>query len=89
MDYDFDPKKDKSNLAKHGISLAEAENFDWETAIVREDTRRRYAEPRFTAAGLIEERLHVMVFCFRAGNVRVISLRKANSREVKQYAKNS
>ena len=62
---------------------------NWETAVVCEDTRKHYAEPRFEATGLIGIRLHVMVFCLRADVIRVISLRKANPREVKSYvAKN-
>lgn len=87
MDYEFDPTKDERNLDKHGLSLADAEGFDWETAVVDEDTRKLYAEPRFEAKGFIGERLHVMVYCLRADVVRVISLRKANAREVKDYAK--
>ena len=59
---------------------------EWETAVVHEDTRKQYAEPRFQATGYIGDRLHVMVFCLRADAVRVISLRKANKREGKSYA---
>jgi len=87
VNYEFDPAKDESNLDKHGLSLADADGFEWETAVVREDARERYAEPRFEAKGYVGDRLHVMVFCLRAETVRVISLRKANSREVKDYAK--
>ena len=86
MDYEFDPTKDDSNMDKHGLSLADAGGFEWETAVVHEDARKQYAEPRFTATGYIGNRLHVMVFCLRADTVRVISLRKANPREVKSYA---
>lgn len=86
MHYEFDPAKDASNMDKHGLSLAEAGDFEWETAVVHEDTRKRYDEPRFEAKGYIGDRLHVMVFCLRADAVRVISLRKANPREVKSYA---
>ncbi len=86
VNYEFDTAKDESNLDKHGLSLADAEGFEWETAVVHEDTRKQYAEPRFQATGYIGDRLHVMVFCFRADAVRVISLRKANPREVKSYA---
>lgn len=86
MNYEFDPTKNESNLDKHGVSLADAEAFEWETAVVREDTRKPYPEQRFEAKGYIGNRLHVMVFCLRADTVRVISLRKANSREVKDYA---
>lgn len=86
MDFEFDPAKDDINLDKHGVSLADAEGFEWESAVVREDTREPYAEPRFEAKGYTGDRLHVMVFCLRADAVRVISLRKANPREVKSYA---
>lgn len=87
MNYEFSPAKDESNLDKHGMSLADAEDFEWMTAVVREDTRRRYAEQRFEATGYIGARLHVMVYCLRSDAVRVISLRKANAREIKRYAK--
>ena len=86
MSFEFDPAKDESSLEKHGISLADADGFEWASAVVREDTREQYAEPRFEAKGYIGDRLHVMVFCLRADAVRVISLRKANPREVKCYA---
>lgn len=87
MNYEFDQAKDENNLDKHGLSLAEAEFFEWETAVVREDTRKQYAEQRFEATGYIGDRLHVMIFCFRSVSVRVISLRKANKREENRYAK--
>lgn len=87
MHYEFDPVKDAMNIDKHGLSLADADGFEWEAAVVREDTRKRYAEPRFEAKGYIGDRLHVMVYCLRADAVRVISLRKANAREVNDYAK--
>ena len=88
MDYEFDPAKNESNLDKHGLSLAEADGFEWDTAVVREDTRKPYAEQRLEATGLIDDRLHVMIYCLRDDAVRVISLRKANSREVKRYVEN-
>jgi uncharacterized DUF497 family protein len=87
MDYEFDPAKDESNLDKHGLSLADAEGFEWETAVVREDTRKQYDEQRLEATGYIGDRLHVMIYCRRRDAIRVISLRKANPREMKRYAK--
>ncbi|MNE51790.1 hypothetical protein D3C80_1464360 [compost metagenome] len=50
-----------------------------------EDLRRDYGERRFQVLGYIGERLHALVFTPRDGAVHVISLRKANSREVKRY----
>jgi uncharacterized protein len=85
--YEYDPYKDKINFKKHGVPLTEVENFDWETAVVREDTRRNYPEPRFEVRGYIGDRLFVIILCLRGSVIRVISLRKANTREVKRYAK--
>lgn len=61
--------------------------MEWATALMEEDTRKAYGERRFQVLGYIGERLHAMVFTPREGKVHVISLRKANSREVKKYAK--
>lgn len=87
MKYEHDPKKLAENVAKHGVWFSEAEGFEWDSATIRPDDRRRYAETRFEATGLIGTRLYVLVFCFRETNIRLISLRKANPREVRRYAK--
>ncbi|HQR54229.1 MAG TPA: BrnT family toxin [Burkholderiales bacterium] len=50
-----------------------------------EDLRKEYGEQRFQALGLVAGRLHAMVFTPRSGKVHVISLRKANRREVRRY----
>ncbi len=86
MRYEHDPEKLAVNVAKHGIWFEEADGFDWETAVVRVDSRRAYGEPRLAATGYIGDRLHVMVFTLRVNAVRIISVRRANSREVKRYA---
>ncbi|MCW5238531.1 BrnT family toxin [Verminephrobacter eiseniae] len=75
MNYEFDLAKDESNLDKHGMSLADAEGFEWETTVVREGTREQYAEQRLGAIGFIGDRLHVMICCWRSNAVRVISCR--------------
>ncbi|WP_238474184.1 BrnT family toxin, partial [Altericroceibacterium spongiae] len=62
MEIEFDPAKDETNIAKHGLSLLAAERFDWETAFEREDDRFDYGEVRFVALGMIGDRLHVLVF---------------------------
>lgn len=48
-------------------------------------TLHRYGEARFIALGYIVDRLYSMVFTVRGDMLRVISLRKANKREVKRY----
>ncbi len=84
---DKDPAKERRNLAERGLSLDLAERLDWATALVWEDMRKDYGERRYCVLGFIEDRLHSVVFTPRDGKPRVISLRKANKREVKRYEK--
>jgi len=84
-DISFDPAKNERNIASRGISFEVAEQFEWDTALIAEDLRKEYGERRFQAVGLIAGRLHAMVFTPRGGTVHVISLRKANRREMRRY----
>jgi len=81
----FDPQKNERNIAQRGIPFEFVEDFEWDNALVVEDLRKDYGERRFQALGLIAGRLHALVFTPRAGLVHVISLRKANRREIKLY----
>ncbi len=85
MKYEWDEIKCKENLAKHGVDFTSIRAFDWQTAQVFEDLRYDYGEARYIAIGRIETRLFVLVFTRREASVRVISLRKANQREVNHY----
>lgn len=87
MKIEFDPFKDRANVAKHGVSLRAAEGFDWSTALEREDDRFDYGEIRFVALGLIGDRLHVLVFTQGSHDdaVRAISLRSAEKHEARFY----
>lgn len=90
MNVTFDPAKDAVNLAKHGVSLADAAGLEWDTAVVWPDRRHDYDEARMIALGYIGLRIMAAVFVDRPPEQpterRIISLRKANSREVKRYA---
>lgn len=82
----FDRAKDASNNEKHSVSLAEAEDFEWDNAVTWPDQRREYGEQRMIGLGYIGNRLFNVVFVDRGDERRIISLRNANSREVKRYA---
>jgi len=82
----FDPAKDAANIVKHGVSLAEAGNLAWETAVIWLDTRRNYGEPRMSAIGYIRQRLYFVAYVDRGAARRIISLRKANDKEERHYA---
>ena len=53
--------------------------------IVRKDTRWSYGEDRYQMLGAIEHRVFVVVYTIRSSAIRIISARKANQREVKDY----
>ena len=86
MNITFDPAKDAANLAKHGVSLALAVSIEWEGALVWRDDRRAYGEIRMAGIGYIGLRLFYVVFVDRADGRRIVSLRRANSREIRRYA---
>lgn len=54
-----------------------------------EDTRQEYGEERRITTGLIDERLHVIVYTTRGAAIRLISARKANRKEVRNYGNRS
>lgn len=81
----FDPVKNERNIADRDLSFAQAANFDFSSALFWFDTRKRYPEQRIAALGLLEGRVHSLVFVETDTGIRVISFRKANPREVKRY----
>lgn len=85
MDISYDPAKNERNIAERGLSFERAADFDFETAKIREDVRRAYPERRFVALGWLDARLHLLCFSPVPGGIRVISFRKANRREQRDY----
>lgn len=87
MHITFDPAKDARNIAKHGVSLALAGQLAWDEAVVWIDDRRNYGEARQCALAPLGSRLYAVVFVERAEGRRIVSLRKANDREVRRYGR--
>jgi uncharacterized DUF497 family protein len=85
MDITYDANKNTKNIADRGLSFELVRELEWATALVVEDLRKDYSERRFQVIGYIGARLHVVVFTLRASAIHVISLRKANKREVQRY----
>lgn len=85
MKIDFDPAKNAKNIRERGLSFERVVEFDFETAKFAIDNRRDYGEIRYRVLGFIDHRLHALVLVEIVGGIRVISFRKANKREVKQY----
>lgn len=88
MRIEFDPAKDSTNQAKHGASLSVAIDLDWEAALVWVDERFEYGETRMIALAPRVNILYCVAFVDRGDVRRIISLRRANRREVKHYVEN-
>jgi uncharacterized DUF497 family protein len=85
MRFTFDPKKDKVNQEKHGLSLSVANEFDWDDALTWVDVRKNYGELRCISLVPINQRLYCVVYVDIKLSRRIISLRKANLREIDKY----
>jgi uncharacterized DUF497 family protein len=88
MNYEWDESKRVANIVKHGVDFTAAEDFDWSTAMETIDNRFTYNETRWIALGRINKRVYVLIYTERRKKIRLISLRKANKREIDFYEKN-
>jgi uncharacterized DUF497 family protein len=82
----WNERKRAANLRKHGVDFSLAEQFDFAAAATIVDDRKDYGEVRFRACGAVAGRVYVIVFTRRGNQVRIISARKANAREIVRYA---
>lgn len=85
--YEWDDEKHKQNLLKHGLSFEDADLVFSGFCITFEDKRYNYGEERFITLGMLEGRTVVITHTPREDKTRLISMRKANSRETKIYQK--
>lgn len=86
MNFEWDEAKSEACFRERGFDFAYAARaiFDPDR-LVRADIRHSYGEERYQLTGKIEQRLFVVVYTPRHDVMRIISARKANQREVKQY----
>jgi hypothetical protein len=90
MDFEWDLAKSNSCQTSRNFDFAYVISiFEDPTLLVEHDLRWEYGEERFQALGVIDGRVFVVIFTRRLRSIRIISARKANSREVKRYEKNS
>jgi hypothetical protein len=82
----YDPAKNDRNIAERDLPFDRVRDLDWETALILQDRRRDYGETRLQVMGLIDSRLHVAVITRRSDALHVISLRKANIKEIRRHA---
>ena len=83
--FEWDEKKSAENLLKHGLAFDDAETVFAGQCVTFEDARCDYGEQRFITLGALEGRVVVIAHTLRGDRTRIISMRKANSREQKAY----
>ncbi len=87
--FQWDPRKSRTNLAKHGVSFEEAKTafFD-DDALLIADPDHSDDEDRFLLLGRSSQLRELVVsHCYRQndGVIRIISARKAVPSERRQY----
>jgi uncharacterized protein len=86
MVFEWDEQKATANLAKHGVP------FEFATRVFLDpyrlemiDNREDYGEIRYKAIGMVDERLLVVIYTIRNPQIRLISARRAERYERRQY----
>ncbi len=86
MKFEWDENKNQSNFEKHGIYFEEAIDIFKNDCLTWIDNRKDYSEVREITIGEIKKNIViVVVHTDRFGNIRIISARKANQRERRNY----
>jgi len=86
MTFEWDEEKAAANVAKHGI------RFDYAARVFLDpyrlempDEREEYEGVRFKTIGIVDNRALVVIYTVRNGNIRLISARRAERYEQRQY----
>ena len=84
----FDPEKNARNIAERRLSFERVAELEWDTAVIAQDTRRDYGEPRLLVMARLDGRLHAAVVTPRGEDLHVMSLRRASKQTSgKRYGK--
>ena len=85
IEYEWDGAKNEANIAAGRPGFGTIEGFEWETAVV--GSSDRHGETRWAATGYIGNRLYRVVYTKRGDRIRIISLRRASAKEMRDYAR--
>jgi len=88
MEFTWDINKSKKNIEKHGISFSEVEPVFFDPYAIEVKDEITDGEQRFAAIGMDALfRIIVVVYAYRDDSIRIISARKAEKSERKDYEK--
>ena len=86
MHFDWDEKKRRENIRKHGFDFRDAWKVFQLPMLVALDDRKNYGEERWIGVGVLNTRVVVVVFTERDENtIRIISMMKATTHERIRY----
>ncbi len=85
--FEWDEKKAKSNIKKHGVTFDEAMTvLQDEFSLTIHDIAHSTTEDRFVDIGLSSSgQVLVVIYTERGNNIRILSCRKATTQERKVY----
>lgn len=90
MEFGYDPKKQRSNVAKHSLDFVDVFGCFFDASrVVWVDDRQEYGEVRYNMLAELDGRIYHITFTERGEVIWLISARKANKREQRRYAKSN
>ena len=89
LTFEWDPRKERSNLAKHGVGFEQTSTiFGDRSSLTIPDPEHSQTEERYITIGrTFTDKLLVVVHTERGNNIRLISARRASRRERRFYEK--
>ena len=85
MEIEWDNNKAASNLIKHKIDFEDAKNIFLDSNRLEREDKRDYNETRIQVIGMVNQVVLFVVYTKRNGKNRIISARRANKNERRQY----
>ena len=89
MEIEWDNNKAASNLIKHKIDFEDAKNIFLDPNRLEREDKRDYDEIRIQVIGIVNQVVLFVVYTKRNGKNRIISARRANKNEQRQYYQSS
>lgn len=85
MEFEWDEQKRQRNLEKHGVDFKDITPIFEGQIVEWIDKRQTYGEERINLLGEIEGNIFFLTYTKRNSKYRIISARRANSRERRKY----
>lgn len=82
----YDPEKDQSNIAKHGIGFEEAKSL-WDDKGIIEIPAHKQGEKRRMVIARMDNTFWSAIITYRGKAIRIISVRRSTKKEIDFYGK--